>query len=251
MYNAEKYLEEALESVEKQTYGNYEVIIINDGSTDKSEEIINKYVKNNDKFKLIKFEKNKGVSEARNAGIKEAKGMYLTFLDADDIWKPQKLESQIDFLKRKNCDFAYTAFKYIKGNKVSKKIEVSLEIDYKKSLSNMKILTTTTIINLSRIPKQLCYMPDTMNEDIVTWWNILKNGRKAYGQNEVLAYYRVTKNSRSSNKFRTAKYRWKLYRQYEKFSILKSSYYFINYIILILLKVIIFIIILTNNEVNF
>lgn len=231
MYNAEKYLEEALESVEKQTYGNYEVIIINDGSTDKSEEIINKYVKNNDKFKLIKFEKNKGVSEARNAGIKEAKGMYLTFLDADDIWKPQKLESQIDFLKRKNCDFAYTAFKYIKGNKVSKKIEVSLEIDYKKSLSNMKILTTTTIINLSRIPKQLCYMPDTMNEDIVTWWNILKNGRKAYGQNEVLAYYRVTKNSRSSNKFRTAKYRWKLYRQYEKFSILKSSYYFINYII--------------------
>ena len=86
-------------------------------------------------------------------------------------------------------------------------------------------------IDLNKIPKDYCYMPDVMNEDIATWWKILKKGYIAYGQDEVLAYYRQTKNSRSSQKHVTAFYRWKLYREYEKLNFFKASYCFINYAI--------------------
>ena len=233
VYNASLFIEDTIKSIEKQTYPNYEAIFIDDCSNDNSIKIIEKYQKDNSKIKVIKLKKHKGVSFSRNIGIRQAKGKYLCFLDADDIWKENKLEAQIEFIKKNGYAFVYTAFKYInhEGTKISKKINVPLTLTYKEALLNTRILTITAMIDLVKIPKRYCYMPNIMNEDMATWWKILKKGHTAYAQNEILAYCRKAKKSRSSKKIRTAFYRWKLYRNIEKLGIFKSIYCFIHYAI--------------------
>lgn len=237
VYNSSKYIEETIKSIEKQTYNNYEAIFVDDGSNDNSIEIIEKYKVKNPEIKIIKIA-HQGVSKARNIGIKEAKGRYLTFLDSDDIWLENKLEKQINFIKENNYAFVYCNFKYISndGSKMSKEIKTGKKTDYNRGLKNIRILPATAMIDLEKIPKELCYMPNVMNEDVATWWQILKKGFIAFGQDEVLAYYRKTNNSRSSKKYVTAYYRWKLYREYEKLGIIKSLYCFINYALNAVLK---------------
>lgn len=229
VHNSSKYLKKTIDSIEKQTYQNYEAIFIDDCSTDDSVKIIEKY--KDKRIKIIRFLEHQGVSKARNAGIKIAKGRYLTFLDSDDIWLEDKLEKQIDFIKKNNYAFIYCDFKYISddGKMISKRVKAGNVTDYNKALLDIRILTITAMIDLNKIPKEYCYMPDVMNEDVATWWNILKKGYVAYGQNEVLAYYRKTKKSRSSRKYITAFYRWKLYREHQNLSFFKSIYCFTYY----------------------
>lgn len=232
IYNSTNYLEDTLKSVVNQTYKNYEAILIDDGSTDNSMKIAYKFAEKNKKIKIIKVE-HQGVSNARNIGIKSANGRYLTFLDSDDVWLPNKLEEQIKFIKENNYEFVYCNFIYMSdnGKKFSKEIKTGNMLNYKKALKDIRILTITAMIDLERIPKELCYMPNTMDEDIATWWKILRNGYVAHGQDKVLAFYRKTKNSRSSKKYITAYYRWKLYRQNENLSLLISINCFIQYVI--------------------
>ena len=231
VYNSERYIKDAINSIESQTYPYYEAIFIDDGSCDNSAKIIESYKIKNDRIKIIRLKRNKGVSFARNIGIRNAKGRYLCFLDADDVWKENKLESQLNFMKENNCAFSYTAFKYMnnEGTKVGKKINVKSRLDYNKSLLDMRIITCGVMIDLKKIPKIYCYMPKIMHEDVATWWKILKKGYVAYGQNEVLTYCRKSKKSRSSNKLMSARYRWKLYKNHEKLGFIKSIYCFINY----------------------
>lgn len=233
VYNSSLFIENTIKSIEKQTYSNYEAIFIDDGSNDKSIDIIKLYQKNNSRIKIIKLDQHKGVSFARNTGVEQAKGRYLCFLDSDDIWLENKIEEQIKFIKANNYGFIYSAFQYINhdGTKISKKINVPLALTYKEALLNTKILTITTMIDLEKIPKDYCYMPNIMNEDMATWWKILKKGYVAYAQNDVLAYCRKTKKSRSSRKIKTAFYRWKLYRKTEKLGLMKSIYCFVHYAI--------------------
>lgn len=237
VYNSSKYLEETIQSIENQTYQNYEAIFVDDGSNDDSKKIIENYQLKNSRIKLIKIE-HQGVSNARNIGIKSAKGRFLTFLDSDDIWIKDKLEKQIKFIKENDYDFVYCNFRYMSddGKKISEEIKTGRKTDYYKGLKDIRILTITTMIDLNKISKELCYMPDVMNEDVATWWNIFRNGFVAYGQDEVLAYYRKSKNSRSSKKYKTAYYRWKLYRKQEKLNLIKSMYYFLNYAINAIIK---------------
>ena len=149
VYNASKYIKETIESIERQTYKNYEAIFIDDKSTDNSIQIIESYIKQNNKLKIIKLKKHKGVSKARNIGIRIAKGRYLTFLDADDIWFDKKLEKQIDFIQSNEYEFVYCAFKFMnnEGTRVSKKINIKEKTDYEYALLNTRILTITTMID--------------------------------------------------------------------------------------------------------
>ena len=233
VYNSSKYIEETIKSINAQTYTDYEAIFIDDFSIDNSVQIIEEYKQINSKIKLIRLKKHIGVSRARNIGIRRAKGRYLTFLDSDDIWFNNKLEEQIKYIQKHNVEFIYSSFRYINdnGTKVSKKIKVKPKLEYKKALLDTRILTTTAMIDLSKIPKRYCYMPDIMNEDVAVWWRILKKGYIAYAQNNVLAYYRKSKHSRSSRKIITIFYRWKLYREVEKLSLIQSIYCFINYLL--------------------
>ena len=211
LYNKEKYIEETIKSVKEQTYTNWELIIVDDLSEDKGKEICNKYI--NEKVKVISLDKNVGPAVARNKGIDIAKGRYIAFLDADDVWKKDKLEKQIKFMKENNYVFTYTEFKYIdeNGKAKNKYTQVDKEINYKEALKKIRILTSTVMIDLKEIKKGLVKMPDVKSEDIATWWNILRQGYIAYGLQECLVYYRVSKESLSGNKLKSAKNRWKLY----------------------------------------
>lgn len=229
VYNAEKYIKETIETIKNQTYTKWEAIFVDDCSKDNSVKIINEQLSTN--IKLICLKKHSGTAIARNEGIKVAKGRFLSFLDADDLWDSKKIEKQLEFMKNNNYSFTYTAYKYINENntKQSKKINVQEKLEYKEALKNTRILSISVMIDLENIKKDDCYMVNVMNEDIATWWKILKKGHVAYGLNEVLVYYRRYKNSKTSSKLKNATYRWELYRKEEGLSLLKSIYYFIHY----------------------
>ena len=231
VYNAEKYIKQTIETIKGQVYGNWEAVFVDDCSTDKSAEIIKKDVSN--KIKIIKLNKNSGPAIARNIGIEVSEGKYVCFLDADDLWKKDKLEKQINFMKKKNCAFSYTSYYYIddEGEKCSKKVEIPDTLNYKEALKNTRILTITAMFDMEKIEKDLLKIPDIELEDMATWWQILKKGYIAYGLNEPLAYYRKVKGSRGYNKVKSAKNRWKLYRKIEGLNIIKAAYYYVFYII--------------------
>ena len=236
LYNKEKYIKETIENIKKQTYSNWELIIIDDGSTDNSYSIASAY--KNEKIKVVKNQKNEGVAKTRNQGINLAKGRYICFQDADDLWDLQKLEKQICFMKENNCAFSYTGFRYIRKNGRMKKnsVKVVEKLTYKEALKNTRILTISTMFDMKKIDKELLKMPNIMSEDIATWWNILKEGYIAFGINECLVYYRQVANSLCSNKIKSAYGRWILYRRHEKLSLTKTMYYFFFYVYFAIIK---------------
>lgn len=229
VYNAERFIESTINNVLKQTHQTFELLLIDDMSTDNSYEIIKRV--NDKRIKYIKLEKKGLASGARNRGIKEAQGTFICFLDADDFWEDNKLEKQIKFMKEKNCAFSFTGYEFTKenGNKTNKKVYVPNELTYKKALKNTTIFTSTVMFDTSKINKDDIYMPNIKSEDTACWWNILKKGYKAYGLNEILVYYRRSEGTLSSNKIEAIKRIWNLYRNQEKLNLIYSLYDFIFY----------------------
>lgn len=230
VYNAEKYIQDTIKTVEEQTYENWELLLVNDCSNDKSEEIIKS--QKNEKIKLINLEKNSGAAIARNTGIKNAKGKYIAFLDADDLWDKQKLEKQIKFMKENGYEFTFTGYEFAdengKGN--GKVVNVPEKINYKQALKNTTIWTSTVIFNVDKLGKDLISMPNVRRgQDTATWWKVLKTGVIAYGLDECLSFYRRSNNTLSSNKIKALKRTWNLYRNVEKLSLFASLYNFCWY----------------------
>lgn len=230
VYQAEKFIQETIQTIKNQSYQNWEAIFIDDASKDKSVEILEKEVSK--KIKLIKLNKNSGPAIARNAGLEQSKGRYICFLDSDDLWDKDKIKKQVEFMQKINCAFSYTSYYYItqEGEKCSKKVEIPEQLNYEQALKDTRILTIGAMFDLNYINKELIKMPDIELEDMATWWNILKNGYVAYGLNEPLAYYRKVNGSRGYNKIKSAKNRWKLYRKNEKITFVKSMYYYMFYL---------------------
>jgi teichuronic acid biosynthesis glycosyltransferase TuaG len=229
IYNAEKFLDDTIKSVLSQSYTNWELLLINDCSTDQSENIAKKYLSK--KIKLYVMDKNSGAALTRNKGIDLAKGRYLCFIDADDLWDSKKIEKQVYFMKKNKCSFSFTGYEFADkdGNPNGKKVFVPRTINYKQALKNTTISTITVMFDLFFMKKKLIEMPNVNSEDTATWWKILKTGIVAHGLNEVLSYYRISGKTLSSNKIVAIKRVWFLYRKVEKFSLFKSLYYFIFY----------------------
>ena len=231
VYNAEEFIEDTINNIKIQTYKNWELLLVNDCSTDKSVSIIEKYL-NDSRIKLINLSKNSGPANARNLGIENANGRYLCFQDADDIWNNEKIKKQVDFMKEKECAFSFTGYQFVNENLIcsGKKVYVPKKLTYKQALKNTTISTITVMFDLKKISKELIKMPDIKNEDSATWWKILRNGYVAYGLNEILSFYRRSNNTRSSNKFESIKNTWNIYRKQENLNIFMTIFYFINYI---------------------
>lgn len=229
-YNCEKFIDDTVTSVLNQTYQNWEMIIVDDESSDKSVEMIHKYVEKNSRIKLIQLKKNSGAAVARNRAIEAAKGRFIAFLDSDDLWTTDKLEKQISFMLNNNYDFTYTNYDLIDENSIryGKTFIAKTESTYHDLLATCSIGCLTVIYDTKKLGK--VYMPLILKrQDYGLWLKILKQIEKAYCLNESLAIYRIRNNSISSNKFKAASYQWKIYREIEKLSILKSSYYFMYY----------------------
>lgn len=204
-YNCANLILETIESVLAQTYDNWEMIIINDCSKDNTVDVVSSYCQRDTRIRLVNMEKNSGSAAARNRGIELANGKYIALLDSDDIWKPQKLERQISFMKENHYAFTFTAYDVFRDSseKTRRLFEVPKSIKYKKYLSNTIIGCLTVVIDKEQISD--FHMEQGYLEDILTWMYYLRNGVVAYGLNENLASYRVVPESKSSNKLANAK----------------------------------------------
>ena len=228
VYNAEKFLKDTIQTVLEQTYPNWELLLVDDCSNDNSVGIIKEYVKDDKRIRLLKNEKNSGAALTRNHGIKEAKGTYLCFLDADDLWEKEKLEKQLKFMKENHCAFSFTSYEFADSNGIpnGKKVKVPRTINYKQALKNTTIFTSTVMFDLNKLAKEDIYMPDVKSEDTATWWKILKKLSYAYGINNIVVLYRRSENTLSSNKIKALKRTWNLYRNVEELTFLTSIYNF-------------------------
>ena len=229
VYNAERFIRDTIASVQAQTYADWELILVDDVSKDDSVSIIKSLQKSDKRIKLIQSKKNQGAALSRNIGTKNAKGQYLAFLDADDLWDEAKLEKQVQFMQDNNYTFTFTDYEFAdeQGKSTGKRAHMPTTITYRQSLKNHTIWTSTVMLDLEQIPREIAYMPDVRRgQDTATWWQILRHIDTAYSIDEVLSYYRRTNNSLSSNKLKAMKRTWYLFRGVEKLSVPRSMYNF-------------------------
>lgn len=229
-FNAGKFLEEALQSVIKQTYSSLEVIIINDGSSDDTEDIVKKFSNVDSRIRYFKYTKSVGVIKARQKGIELANGRFIAFLDSDDVWLCDKVEKQISFMKQTKAAICCTTYEQISedGNKINKIIHCKEKCNYSDVLKycpigNSTVLYDSWLINV-KIPNAY------KREDYALWLQLTRSGIVIYGLDEVLVKYRVRKGSVSKNKIGLIKWQWNVYRNFEKFSVSKSLYWVIFWI---------------------
>ena len=178
---------------------------------------------------LLQKQKNEGAARARNTGLDMAQGRYIAFLDADDVWYPEKLEREMRFMRQKEAGFVFTAYEFgdSQARPTGRVVHVPERLTYRQALSRTVIFTTTVLFDRKRIPDRLLRMPAVASEDTATWWQILREGYTAWGLNEVLAVYRRPAKSLSSNKAEAVSRIWNLYRRQEKLSVAASAGYFI------------------------
>ena len=229
-YNSKRFIKDTIDSVLSQTYQNWEMIIVDDYSSDNSAEYIKNLIKNESKIKLIVLEKNVGAAEARNRALEISNGRYVAFLDSDDIWLPEKLEKQLNFMQKNSYAFTFTSYLPVSedATKESSVISVPIEIDYSGYCKNTIIGCLTVMIDKEKTGD--FRMPNIKSShDMALWLLIMKRGFKAYGLNRVLAKYRLVSTSNTSKKYKAVTDVWKVYREIEKISLIKSVWYFMHY----------------------
>lgn len=216
VYNVEKYIDETLESIFRQTYEDIEIVLVDDCSTDNSAQIIAKYKESHPEIVYFLQPKNMGAGAARNKALELASGQYVAFLDSDDLWLPKKTERQIKLMHEKNSPFSYAAIEMMdeESKTIKGKRNLKETCNYKYLLHNTIIATSSVIVDRTvlgdfRMPLR------RGGQDYATWLKLLRGGAVAYGINETLVRYRVSNNSLSSNKFKSIKQVWEIQTQDE------------------------------------
>lgn len=227
LFNAEKFITHTIESVLAQTYVNWEMLIIDDASTDAGPIIAKNYEKKDIRIQLKSLRENQGAGICRNTGTEMAKGHYIAFLDSDDVWHPEKLNKQINLMLEQEQDVCYSSYQHIDqlGNPLQKRVKALPRLTYKKQLRNNYIGNLTGIYNAKKLGK--IYSPKIKKrQDWALWLEAIKRSNKpAIGIQEDLAFYRVHEQSLSSNKFKLIPYNYHFYRKVQGFSALKSIAY--------------------------
>lgn len=228
-YNSSPFIKETIESVQAQSYANWEMIIVDDKSRDDSVHVIKQYIDKDPRIKLITLTQNAGAARARNIALKEAQGDYIAFLDSDDLWLPTKLEEQVAFMQKDNLAFSFTSYSLIdeQGNAMNIKVHAPKVVDYKYLLGNTTIGCLTVMLDRHQF-KQI-EMPVIQPEDTALWLVLLRLGYQAYGLQKSLSKYRIVSNSTSRNKLKAAYRYWKLLRNQEKLTFVKTNFYFSQY----------------------
>lgn len=218
-YNCEKYIESAIRSVMTQTFTDWELIVLDDGSNDGTREIIECLAAEDERIRFLPNEKNMGVARTRNRGFDNSRGRYVALLDSDDIWHSEKLELQIKKMQANNADICYCSYAIInsEGTTAKKDYTVPEFIDYKALLKENYIGCSTVVLSRSALEERR-FIPDYYHEDYVLWLELFRDGVKAVGCTETLAEWRLIRNSRSFDKKRSAAHRWDIYRNHLKLS---------------------------------
>lgn len=236
VFNSELYLEETIISVIKQSYTNWELILIDDGSTDNSFNIMKSMEKKDNRIKVFKNDNNLGVSNTRNRGIEISEGKWIAFLDSDDSWDHLKLEKQIKVIESKECCFVFTGSKYIneKGIPFKGIMNVPDKINYKQ-LRKHNVISCSSVLVTKDVFNNIKMENDDMSEDFAVWLKILQKDIIAYGVDEPLLIYRISRNSKSGNKLKTFQMAYKVYR-FIGINPISSTYYTLNHLVASIFK---------------
>lgn len=238
-FNSEQYIEETVKSVINQTYNNWEMIIVDDCSSDNTCDVVEELSRGDSRIKLIRLEKNSGAAMARNTALHNSTGKFIAYLDADDLWYPDKLSKQVSFMLKNKYGFTCTSYEVITndGNPLYKYIHMKDRVDYKGFLVNNLLQTVGIMVDTDIVSKECLEMPNMRRrQDAATWLQVLKSGNDCYGLDEIIAKYRRTDGSLSSNKSKAIKGIWYLYREVEHLSLLFSCYCFFRYAVLAVWK---------------
>ncbi|WP_282122590.1 glycosyltransferase family 2 protein [Algibacter mikhailovii] len=233
MYNSENYISETIKSVLNQTYKNWELLLIDDKSQDNTLSIIKPFLETNTNIKLFKNNVNSGAAISRNKGITEAIGDYIAFLDADDLWKPNKLETQLNFMSLNNCDVCFSSYDQIdeNGGLIHRRVKALKTLSYRKLLKSNYIGNLTGVYSVKHLGK-ITTVNLRKRQDWLLWLSaIKKSGKPAKGVQESLAYYRVRNNSISANKFNLLKHNYWVYKKGLGYSVIKSLYYMLVFLL--------------------
>ena len=230
-FNSEKFIAETIQSVQNQTYQNWEMIIVDDCSSDKTVSIAEEIAINDRRIKIYTLEKNSGTGIARNTALNKTSGKYISFLDADDLWKPEKLEKQINFLKSNHLPFSFSFYECIdeEGKSLKKRVESPRNLSYKQLFFCNYVGNLTGIydvdyfgkINISSIRKR---------QDWMLWLTILKKIKSAQPVPESLAYYRIRENSISASKLDLLKHNFAVYRRFHGFNLVVATICMIGFL---------------------
>ncbi len=229
-YNAASYLREAISSVISQSVTDWELFVIDDGSSDNSRDIAAEFAQSDPRIQLVVNEKNMGVAKTRNRGIEMSKGQYIAFLDSDDVWHPEKLEHQLDRIAGMNADICYCSYAIIgaDGNKVRADYLVPDEARFEDILKENFIQCSAMLIR-SDIVKGIMFNTAFYHEDYILGLDMLREGNKAVGCTDILLDWRYIENSRSFDKKKSARNRWRIYRDYLKLPLYRAIYLFMCY----------------------
>ena len=231
-YKSKRFIKQTIDSVQEQTYTNWQMVIVDDFSNDGSVEFIRELIKNDKRFKLVVLTTNVGAAMARNEALQMVNGRFIAFLDSDDMWEPNKLEVQVDFMLEKNCAFSYTSYKVCSesGLSVEGIVPVPLSLTYNQYLANTIIGCLTVMLDAEKLGKIV--MPNLRSShDMALWADILKTIDCAEGIDIPLATYRLVGSSNTANKWRASKDVWNIYRYHLKMNVSESFFYFVQYAI--------------------
>ena len=229
-YNAERFIAESIDSVVGQSLNDWELIVIDDASTDGTQEVVSDYQRRDRRIRLITQEANRGAAHARNKGLDQARGEMIAFIDSDDIWFSDKAAKQIAAMDRDQADISYTGWdRCLEGSTTGAYVNVPPSVTYHTMLRRCKINCSTAMVRRStcgsvRMP------PLKLRQDHGYWLALLRDGsRTAVGINEPLISCRMHHGSLSANKIVAARYTWRLLRDVEHFGLTESLWFFSGY----------------------
>ena len=229
-YNAAGFIREAIQSVLNQTVTDLELLVIDDGSTDETTQIVEQLCKTDARVRLLVNEKNLGAGGTRNRGLELSASPYIALLDSDDYWKPQMLEKLIARMKETGADLSYCSYELVdeQGRKICNDFIVPEDTDFERSAVR-NVISCSSVVFSESVVKQYRFPTDIYHEDLALWFRMLRDGIVARGVPEVLAGYRQRAGSKTAGKLKSAVRRWSVYRKYMGLSFFKSARYMIRY----------------------
>ena len=230
-FNSEKFISEAIKSVQKQTYKNWELMIVDDCSFDSTVFIIEQMARLDSRIQFVQLNINSGTGVARNLGLQNCKGRYIAFLDADDLWKPTKLEKQIDLLQNSNVPFTFSFYECIdeSGNALNRVVKAPKNLSYKQLFFCNYVGNLTGIYDVNYFGK-IAISSIRKRQDWMLWLTILKKLKHAKPVPESLAYYRIRDNSLSTSKTELLKHNYAVYRQFHGYNTIVSLFYMAGFL---------------------
>ncbi|EGQ8295098.1 glycosyltransferase [Vibrio parahaemolyticus] len=231
-YNVERLIGFTIDSVINQSYKNWELLLVDDCSSDNTKELLQKYAQKDNRIKCHFSSENLGAGGARNVGLSIATGRFIAFLDSDDLWSPNKLERQISFMKLNNAPISHTSFSFIDENGQERrgKVDVSSQVGLLDNLKRTEIATSTAVIDRCLVKDEFRFSLLRARQDLKLWIYLLGMGYNSFGLDENLVHYRVRKDSVSSNKWKMLYLTFKVYMSIEQLPVSQRFYCYINYV---------------------